>query len=439
MLQIPSIEGPAAPNAPYGPENRRALDLALELAQGFGMATTDLEGHAGYGEFGAGERLIMSLGHLDVVPVGPGWKHDPWGAEVDGDYLFGRGAVDDKGPTMASLYAMAAIRAVFPDGLGVRFRQVFGCDEESGFGCMERYVKTEESPTFGIAPDSGWPCYHAEKRITDLMVRAPIPTGGSLTLLKAEGGSRPNIVIDSCEARVRVSGAARAEVEEKLGDAWDRNVTYAWEGDELGLFATGKAAHGSRPFDGDSAAVRAFRFLRDLAPLDSYAFFDTLLDVGHPGGQGLGVSGSDDVVGPLTANLGIVTVREGAVELLFNLRVPVKMDADAMVAAARKTLAALPGGWTLEVERDSPGIFFPVTHPLIQAVVEEYEAETGERREPGTMGGGTYARAVPNVVSVGTGWEGDGGAHETDERVKVAHLVKMSKIYARILLRLARA
>ena len=70
-------------------------------------------------------------------------------------------------------------------------------------------------------------------------------------------------------------------------------------------------------------------------------------------------------------------------------------------------------------------------------IVDIYEEETGERKKPGTMGGGTYARAIPNTVSIGTGWEGDGRAHETDERLKVEHLFKMSRIYAHILYRLA--
>jgi succinyl-diaminopimelate desuccinylase len=53
------------------------------------------------------------------------------------------------------------------------------------------------------------------------------------------------------------------------------------------------------------------------------------------------------------------------------------------------------------------------------------------------MGGGTYARAIPNTVSIGTGWLGDGKAHETDERLKVEHLFKMSRIYAHIFYKLA--
>ncbi len=146
VLRINTIEGPAEPNAPYGQGNREALDYMLNLAKGHGMKTTDLEGHLGYADFGSGERLVMTLGHLDVVPVGPGWKHEPFGAEIDGGYIYARGAVDDKGPTIASYFALRAIQSCFPD-LGARFRAAFGCDEESGFGCVERYVQTEEAPT----------------------------------------------------------------------------------------------------------------------------------------------------------------------------------------------------------------------------------------------------------------------------------------------------
>jgi succinyl-diaminopimelate desuccinylase len=59
--------------------------------------------------------------------------------------------------------------------------------------------------------------------------------------------------------------------------------------------------------------------------------------------------------------------------------------------------------------------------------------------EPGVMGGGTYARAVSNTVSIGTGWEGDGPAHENDERMKVSHILRMAKIYTHIFYRLAQA
>lgn len=435
MLRIPSLESDPLPNAPFGEGNRRALDLALELSQATGMRTTDLEGYLGYAEFGEGDRMVMSLGHLDVVPTGPGWKHDPFGAEIEDGYVYARGATDDKGPTMASFYAMRAIQACCPD-LGVRMRQAFGCNEESGFRCVARYMETEEPPTLGVAPDSGWPCYHAEKGIANLEVEWTIPTG-EFELLDLEGGQRPNIVIDSCSAKVRVGGAARKEVDEKLADAWDRNVTFAWDGEVLGLFAIGKAAHGAMPFTGDSAAIRAIRFLYEIAPVQFKDRYEELLEATHPGGAGLGIAGSDDVTRDLTANLGIVKAEDGKVELLVNVRYPATWTGEQLQEKCRAFLATRVGQFTLKVTRDSPPLYFPLDHPLVRTMVEVYEEESGERRQPGTMGGGTYARAIPNTVSIGTCWEGDGRAHETDERIKIENLFRASRIYARVLYRLA--
>ena len=435
MLKIPSLEEESAPNAPFGADNRRALDLALDLAKKSGMRTTDLEGYLGYAEFGEGERLVMSLGHLDVVPTGPGWKHEPFGAEIEDGYVYARGATDDKGPTMASFYAMRAIQACCPD-LGVRMRQAFGCNEESGFGCVARYMETEEVPTLGVAPDSGWPCYHAEKGIANLELEWTIPKG-DFELIELEGGQRPNIVIDSCSAKVRVGGVSRKEVDDKLADAWDRNVSYAWDGDVLGLYAIGKAAHGARPFTGDSAAIRAIRFLYEIAPVAFKDAYEELLMATHPGGAGLGIAGSDDVARDLTANLGIVKAQEGKVELLVNVRYPVTWTGEELQRKCVDYLKTLGSKFSLTVTRDSAPLYFPLDHPLVRTMVEVYEEESGERLTPGTMGGGTYARAIPNTVSIGTGWQGDGNAHETDERLKIENLFRMSRLYARVLYRLA--
>jgi succinyl-diaminopimelate desuccinylase len=434
MLKIASLEGDPAPNAPYGPENRRALDLALELASRYGMRTTDLEGHLGYAEFGSGEPMVMSLGHLDVVPTGPGWKHDPFGAEIDGGYIYARGSTDDKGPTMASFYAMRAILECCPD-MNVRFRQAFGCNEESGFGCVHRYMETEEAPTFGVAPDSGWPCYNREKGIANLEVSVRVPES-DFQLLQLEGGQRPNIVIDSCSARVRVSADVRAEVDAKLADSWDRNVTFSWDGNELGVYAIGKAAHGSTPFKGDSAAIRVMRFLNEVAPLKAKTFYEELFDTPHIGGAGLGIAGSDAESRDLTCNLGIVNLKDGVVELLFNVRYPVTWSGEKLQNLCSEKLSEYESEFKLDIVRDSAPLFFPADHPLVSTIMDVYEQETGERKEPGSMGGGTYARAVPNTISIGTGWEGDGAAHETDERLAVESLYKMSRIYAHLFYRL---
>jgi succinyl-diaminopimelate desuccinylase len=435
LLQFPSIEEPALPDAPFGKANRDALDFMLDLGREWGMTTKDLEGYAGFAEAGQGKGMVMTLGHLDVVPVSPGWRHDPFGAEVDGGYLYSRGAVDDKGPTMAAFYAVRALNEVCAS-LPVRLRAVFGCNEESGFKCVERYVKTEEAPTFGVAPDSGWPLYHAEKGIANLVVAAPRPKG-EMELLELAGGQRPNIVIDTCTARVRVAPTARDEVASKAAEKWDRNLEASWEGEELVVTARGKAAHGSTPYMGDSAAIRALRFLHEVSPLSCLEEYKALFQVPMTQGEGVGIEGADEVSGALSCNLGVVSIQGDEAMFLLNVRYPVTWKGAELRARCERKLAEQ--GMRLESFEDSPSLYFPLDHPMVQIVTDVYERETGERKAPGVMGGGTYARAVPNTVSIGTGWLGDGPAHENDERLKVEHLFKMSRIYCHIFARLANA
>ena len=61
IIAIPSVKAEAAPNAPFGTDIRAALDNALALAGEMGFETKDLEGYAGYAEFGEGEEDRKSV------------------------------------------------------------------------------------------------------------------------------------------------------------------------------------------------------------------------------------------------------------------------------------------------------------------------------------------------------------------------------------------
>ena len=431
LLRIPSLEDDAAPNAPFGTENRRALDLMLGLSQQHGLRTTDLEGYCGYAEYGAGDAMVMSLGHLDVVPVGPGWTYPAFGAEIHDGSIYARGATDDKGPTVAMFYAAMAIKEAWPD-IPVRIRQVFGCNEESGFRCVERYMKTEEHPTLGVAPDAMWPLVHAEKGIATFVLKCG-PIGERMRLLSVTGGQRPNIVIDHCVAQVEVDFEIRQHLQSKCNDTWDKNMVFRWDANTLTIEGFGKAAHGSTPWHGDNAATRVFRFLKEAAPLVDEAAYRTLFEVGHPGGEDLGISGSDGLT-VLTANLGIVRSVAREVFLTVNVRYPVTWTGADLRAKCEKGLAQ---GLSIVEFEDSEPLHFPLEHPLVANIIESFREETGQTLPPETMGGGTYARAVPNCVAIGTCWPGDGLPHETDERVSVAGLQKTARIYVRVLARLA--
>ncbi len=110
-ISVPSVKAPASgPDAPFGPEVRRMLDMALADAKAFGFEVRDVDGYAMDASYGAGPETMGMLAHLDVVPLGDGWTHDPLAGEIDGGRLYGRGTTDDKGPALCALYAMRAVK-----------------------------------------------------------------------------------------------------------------------------------------------------------------------------------------------------------------------------------------------------------------------------------------------------------------------------------------
>jgi succinyl-diaminopimelate desuccinylase len=128
-IRIPSVAGTPEENAPFGWEVRRALDHTLTLAEELGFRTKNVDNVAGYAEWGEGEEMVAVLGHLDVVPEGKGWTCDPYSGEIHDGKIWGRGVLDDKGPTLGALFALKAIKDLqIP--LKRRIRVIFGTNEE---------------------------------------------------------------------------------------------------------------------------------------------------------------------------------------------------------------------------------------------------------------------------------------------------------------------
>ena len=98
-------------NMPFGEECKKALEYTLNLGEKLGFRTKNIDGYCGYIEFGEGDELVGIIGHLDVVPadINDGWISDPFKTEIRNNKLYGRGTIDDKGPVVASLYAMKAV------------------------------------------------------------------------------------------------------------------------------------------------------------------------------------------------------------------------------------------------------------------------------------------------------------------------------------------
>ena len=444
ILRIPSVGGEASPGAPFGVETRQALDYALTLAQAHGLTTKDLDGYAVHAEYAApgvplDAPIVGTLAHVDVVPAGDGWVHPPFGAEIANGRIYARGAIDDKGPAMAALWAILAVKACgLP--LNRRIRLILGANEESGFECVKHYFAHEEMPETGFTPDAMFPLVYAEKGIANAVLIHPAPPEGKrIHLVSLSGGHRPNMVPDTAEATLQsptpwVATVARlnAVIGIRTEEMPDGN---------LRVFAQGVSAHGSTP----DAGVNAIAVLCDALLLldhqeDQVIFIQQLHAWAEDTtGVALGIAGQDEVTGPLTSNLGLAALGDGQAVLTFNIRYPVTWNSEALRQCLESGIGA--SGWKLESLSDQPPLYVPQDEPLVATLLEVYREETGDQTAPMTMGGGTYARAMKKGIAFGPEFRdkhlGDGGPHEKDECWPVEDLIRATKIYAKALARLA--
>lgn len=447
MLRIASVKAPQAPDAPFGLPVKEAIDLFLARAREEGFATEVIPGVAGHVEWGPADAPIVGvLAHLDVVPAGAGWTHDPFGAEREGDRLYARGAMDDKGPAIAALWALMAARARYGEGRR-RVRLIIGGDEESYFECMHRYFARYEMPELGFTPDAGFPVVTAEKGIVTFVLSAPLraAAAGDVRVTALDGGTRPNVVAAEARARLRVPSGLRAAIGEALRAVRGPEGTHLTVddtgADELEVRAVGRGAHASLPELGANAAtllLRALARIEGLTPEDR-AVLGHLAESGAGlDGAVLGVASADGESGALTNNLGTVALDGGKVVAQYNLRYPVTETLQALLARARDS--ASPFGIAVEADGHHAPLRADASWEVVASLDRVFEAETGERTRHVAIGGGTYARELPQGVAFGPQWPQDEErAHGADEFLSLGRLRRMVAIYARAIAVLSQA
>jgi len=103
----------------------------------------------------AARGAILITPHIDTVPIGKGWKYDPYGSDIKGGKLYGRGTSDDKG-NLAS--CMEVMRSLVEDKLRLRKDVVMAAtvDEECGSHCgiIPLLDKKVLKPALAVVMDS---------------------------------------------------------------------------------------------------------------------------------------------------------------------------------------------------------------------------------------------------------------------------------------------
>ncbi len=425
LLRIPSVCDEGAGGLPFGPEVDRALRQALATAAGLGLRVHyDPGGYYGYAEVGDGPEILGVLGHVDVVPAGnlEDWASHPFEPVERDGMLYGRGAQDDKGPTLAALFAA---RALMDAGVtfSKRVRFIFGPDEETLWRGIARYRAQEEIPALGFAPDARFPLVYAEKGLLQGVLEGPNAGGLRLT-----GGSAFNAVPDSAT----YYGPDQDDLAHELASRG-----YEFARDSNVVIVTGKAAHASEPEKGVNAIARLCIAL-DALGAESGAVQFIAREVGEdPHATRIFGPCADEPSGPLTFNVAKIDI--GPIEqIAVDCRLPVTVAKEVIVAQLEA--AARPYGLTYREVDWLPPLYLPQDHFLIKTLLRVYSLLSGDLiSDPISIGGATYARAIDNCVAFGALFPDEPRTeHQPNERVALNNLYKAMEIYAQAIYELTR-
>ena len=428
-IQIPSVKDEPAPGAPFGTEVRRMLDVAMADAQAMGFAVRDIDGYACDITLGDAPEAVAVLGHLDVVPAGDGWQLPPFSAALEGDRMYGRGTSDDKGPSLAALYAMRAIKeAGVP--LKKSIRMILGCDEESGWEDMAYYAAHADLPEVGFSPDASFPIINTEKAMLHAFVTAPLASNG-LQVKQLWTGERVNVIPG--ESKALLEGGA--ELAEKIAAyAAATGLPYTAQVTDEGVWVTaeGIPGHSAYPEGRRNAIGMMLLLLKELGVEGALLTLANAYGM-ESDGKSLGCACEDQVSGPLTCNMGILHLENGTATASLDMRVPITADLDQLEKNAR---AALDGFTFSHVEKKEPH-HVPAESELVSQLLAAYHEETGLPAYATATGGGTYAKVLRQGVAFGAAFPDDEDlAHQAGEYATISGLMLAAKVYANSLLRL---
>lgn len=388
LVAVRSVQNEPNGQFPFGKKPAKALEKMLDKCSEYGFITENIDYYVGSADFDSTEPALAILSHLDVVPEGTGWSSDPFVLRRKDGKLIGRGACDDKGPAVASLFALRAIKELnIPLKKGVRL--IFGTNEENGSSDLIYYRQKRSLPPMVFTPDGEYPVINGEKGMLRVYFSADYHGA------EINGGEVINAVPQRCSIA---------------------------DGEQCLTLYSGKSAHASTPENGDNAITECLHVEgRGIGLLDGLARL-------FPHGEWDGKSVFGDISG-ITCVLSLLNTRQnrlyGGVDVRFPLDRKKSEISGIICGKLRET------GFEIDSCEGSEPHYTDENSEFVQALLRVYENVTGEKGECLTIGGGTYVHEIDGGVAFGATFpDEDNNMHSVDEFITEESLLKNAEIMA---------
>lgn len=441
------------------PEFLRQREWLQKKAELLGLAFKSYDGRVEEITLPGPVPILAVLTHGDVQDVqNQQWSSPPWEAKMVGDRIIGRGTEDDKGPIVATIYAMAALRDTgWPVSMTVRL--LVANAEESSWEEIPYYLERAPKPEMTFGVDAAYPVVHAQKGYGVLTLRgkgSEAPKKAEWWIVEMSGGSGMSIIPEKGEAVLETSRypeGALTELRRRAAE-WSaahppaRLTVQQEKGLRFHVIAEGKGGHSSEPASGHNALSDLAAFLSTLdLRMDArgaLAAFVGSTAKTETDGRSLGIATHDEGIGDLTVNLSFLREHEGTPVAEINLRVPRGISNDEIKRRVAEKAAAFRQrtGAAIEVESVlySEPHWAPPEGKLVKSLLEVWEEVTGKPGKPIAIGGGTQARLFPGGVDFGPAQGMDHyRGHGTDEYMTVEELHRVAELTAAALWKLAGA
>ena len=383
-----------------------------------------------------------------MVPEGTGWSYPPFSGTISDNKIYGRGAIDDKGPVIASLYAMKAVM----DNCKIngRVRLILGLNEEQDWKCINYYKEHEEMPNISFSPDADFPCIYAEKSILSCYLKTDISKRKNLPIeIKSIdcNNNALNVVPKFCSTILKINPneilmCELITVIKNFVDKYNFEIDiYKIDETEIKLTSHGVQAHAAHPDLGTNAISQLIIILNDIfktynVNIELFDFFTQKIGIDYYGSK-LDINFKDSS-GMLTLNVGKFELSDSFISIGMNLRIPISIDVETIKNSFLKNVTEYPEIKFLQTNY-MPSLYVSKDDYLVKTLCDIFNLETNSNEEPIAIGGATFARAFENCISFGPNFPGDKDkCHQTDEFIDIDKLILSCKIYAKAIIELSK-